>query len=126
MKLKMNSEYKAFIEEIKRRVRASQYAALKAVNKELISLYWDIGRSIVEQQNKSGWGKAIVETMAKDLQNEFPGIQGFSAQNFWRMKQFFQAYSGNAKLSPLVREIGWTHNMIILMVRGQLPILTRF
>ncbi len=115
MKLKMNSEYKAFIEEIKRRVRASQYAALKAVNKELILLYWDIGKSIVQQQNKSGWGKAIVETMAKDLQKEFPGIQGFSAQNLWRMKQFFQVYSGNAKLSPLVREIGWTHNLIILM-----------
>lgn len=115
MKLKMNSEYKAFIEEIKRRVRASQYAALKAVNKELILLYWDIGKSIVKQQNKSGWGKAIVETMAKDLQKEFPGIRGFSAQNLWRMKQFFQVYSGNAKLSPLVREIGWTHNLIILM-----------
>lgn len=110
----MNSEYKEFIEEIKRRVRASQYAALKAVNKELISLYWDIGRRIVELQNKSGWGKAIVETMAKDLQREFPGIQGFSAQNLWRMKQFFQVYSGNIKLSPLVREIGWTHNIIIL------------
>lgn len=115
MKLKMNSEYKAFIEEIKRRVRVSQYAALKAVNKELILLYWDIGKSIVQQQNKSGWGKAIVETMAKDLQKEFPGIQGFSAQNLWRMKQFFQVYSGNAKLSPMVREIGWTHNLIILM-----------
>ena len=115
MKLKMNSEYKAFIEEIKRRVRASQYSALKAVNKELIWLYWDIGKSIVKQQNKSGWGKAIVETMAKDLQKEFPGIHGFSAQNLWRMKQFFQVYSGNTKLSPMVREIGWTHNLIILI-----------
>lgn len=115
MKLKTNTEYKAFVEDIKQRVRDAQYAALKAVNKELIILYWDIGKRIVEKQNKLGWGKAIVETLAKDLQKEFPGIQGFSAQNLWRMKQFFQAYSGNAKLSPMVREIGWTHNLIILM-----------
>ena len=115
MKLKTNMEYKAFVEDIKQRVRDAQYAALRAVNKELITLYWDIGKRIVEKQNKLGWGKAIVETLAKDLQKEFPGMQGFSAQNLWRMKQFFQAYSGNAKLSPLVREIGWTHNMIILM-----------
>lgn len=115
MKLKTNTEYKAFVEDIKQRVRDAQYTALKAVNKELIILYWDIGKRIVEKQNKLGWGKAIVETLAKDLQKEFPGIQGFSAQNLWRMKQFFQAYSGNAKLSPMVREIGWTHNLIILM-----------
>ena len=115
MKLKTNMEYKAFVEDIKQRVRDAQYAALRAVNNELITLYWDIGKRIVDKQNKMGWGKAIVETLAKDLQKEFPGMQGFSAQNLWRMKQFFQAYSGNAKLSPLVREIGWTHNMIILM-----------
>lgn len=115
MKLKTNTEYKAFVEDIKQCVRDAQYTALKAVNKELIILYWDIGKRIVEKQNKLGWGKAIVETLAKDLQKGFPGIQGFSTQNLWRMKQFFQAYSGNAKLSPMVREIGWTHNLIILM-----------
>ncbi len=115
MELKTNMEYKAFVEDIKQRVRDAQYAALKVVNKGLITLYWDIGKIIVEKQNKLGWGKAVVETLAKDLQKEFPGIHGFSAQNLWRMKQFFQAYSGNAKLSPLVREIGWTHNVVILM-----------
>jgi predicted nuclease of restriction endonuclease-like (RecB) superfamily len=70
---------------------------------------------IVKRQGKDGWGKAVVETLAADLQKEFPGMQGFSAQNLWRMKQFFQTYSGNEKLSPLVREIGWTHNLVILM-----------
>ncbi|MBU4305224.1 MAG: DUF1016 family protein [Candidatus Omnitrophica bacterium] len=115
MKLRTNKEYKALVEEIKQRVRDSQYTALRAVNKELINLYWDIGKSIVEKQKKSGWGKSIVETLAKDLQKEFPGIQGFSAQNLWRMKQFYQTYNGNEKLSPMVREIGWTHNVVILM-----------
>ncbi len=108
-------QYIDFLRQVKERILSAQYEALKKVNKELIGLYWDIGNMIVDRQKKEGWGKSIVETLAADLQKEFSGIQGFSAQNLWRMKQFFQTYSGNAKLSPLVREIGWTHNIIILM-----------
>lgn len=115
MKKIMQHNYVDFLGEIKERIRRAQYDALKAVNKELIALYWDIGRLIVERQEKYGWGKSVVENLAKDLQKEFPGIQGYSAQNLWRMKQFYQTYSVNEKLSPLVREIGWTHNLIIMM-----------
>jgi len=92
----------------------TQYDALKAVNKELINLYWDIGKSIVAKQDKIGWGKAIVETLAKDLQKEFPGIQGFSSANLWRMRNFYLTYRTNEKLAPLVREISWTKNVIIM------------
>src|SRR3990172_4297597 len=115
MKAIISTEYKIFFKEIKDRIYKAQYDALKAVNKELINLYWDIGKSIVEKQDKLGWGKAVVETLAKDLQKEFPGIQGFSAQNLWRMRQFYKKYAGNEKLSPLVREISWTKNVIIFM-----------
>jgi len=115
MKKIMQHNYVDFLGEIKERIRRAQYDALKAVNKELIALYWDIGRLIVERQEKYGWGKAVVENLAKDLHKEFPGIQGYSAQNLWRMKQFYQTYSVNEKLSPMVREIGWTHNLIIMM-----------
>ena len=72
MKTITSPEYKTFIKEIKGRIYKAQYDALKAVNKELIQLYWDIGKSIVAKQEKLGWGKAIVKTLAKDLQNEFP------------------------------------------------------
>ena len=115
MKIRTNAEYKTFVEEIKQRVRDSQYAALRVVNRELIDLYWDIGKKIIEKQKKIGWGKAVVENLAADLQKAFPGIRGFSAQNLWRMKQFYQTYKDNKKLSPLVREIGWTHNVVIMM-----------
>lgn len=108
-------DYAALLGEVKQRIRSAQYEALKAVNKELISLYWDIGRMIVERQQGDTWGKSVVERLAHDLQMEFPGISGFSAQNLWRMKQFYEAYANQEKLSPLVREIGWTHNVIILM-----------
>ncbi len=108
-------DYAVLLNDIKQRIRSAQYEALKAVNKELISLYWDIGRMIVGRQEEDTWGKSIVVQLAKDLHTEFPGISGFSAQNLWRMKQFYQSYAQNTKLSPMVREIGWTHNIIILM-----------
>ena len=108
------SDYSALLSEVKQRIRSAQYDALKAVNKELISLYWDIGRMIVERQKGKTWGKAVVERLAKDLQAEFPGMQGFSAANLWRAKHFHETYANKEKLAPLVREIGWTHNLIIL------------
>lgn len=107
-------DYPGLLTEIKERIRSAQYEALKAVNKELVGLYWDIGRMIVERQDVEGWGKAVVEQLAADLRTEFPGVGGFSSSNLWRMKAFFEAYSGLEKLAPLVREIGWSHNLAIL------------
>ena len=107
-------DYPRLLSEIKERIRSAQYEALKAVNKELVGLYWDIGRMIVERQDVEGWGKAVVEQLAADLRTEFPGVGGFSASNLWRMKAFFEAYTGLEKLAPLVREIGWSHNLAIL------------
>ena len=106
--------YSGLLSEIKERIRSAQYAALKEVNKELVGLYWDIGRMIVERQAAEGWGKSVVEQLAADLQMEFPGVGGFSASNLWRMKAFFDAYIGLEKLAPLVREIAWSHNLAIL------------
>jgi len=107
-------DYPRLLTEIKERIRSAQYEALKAVNKELVGLYWDIGRMIVERQVVEGWGKAVVKQLATDLQTEFPGVGGFSASNLWRMKAFFEAYTGHEKLAPLVREIAWSHNLVIM------------
>src|SRR3990172_216860 len=114
MKAIISTEYKIFFKEIKERIHKAQYDALKAVNKELINLYWDIGKSIVAKQDTLKWGKAVVETLAKDLQKEFPGIQGFSVQNLWNMRQLYVSYRDNPKLQPLVGEISWTKNVIIM------------
>jgi predicted nuclease of restriction endonuclease-like (RecB) superfamily len=100
--------------EVKERIRRAQYDALRAVNRELIALYWDIGRLIHERQRGRTWGKQIVARLAVDLQREFPGIGGFSASNLWRMKLFFETYSASEILAPLVREIGWSHNVILM------------
>jgi predicted nuclease of restriction endonuclease-like (RecB) superfamily len=115
MKNKLTTDgYSSFVLEIKQRIRSAQYEALKAVNKELILLYLDIGKRIVENQKKYGWGKAIVETLAKDLQAEFPGVAGYSADNLWRMRKFYLSYADKPKLAPMVQEIAWAHNIVIM------------
>ncbi|KAA1246520.1 YhcG family protein [Aquimarina sp. RZ0] len=106
--------YTTFLQEIKEQVYQSQYEALKQVNKQLIKLYWAIGKSIVEKQEQFGWGKSVVETLSKDLQKEFVGVKGFSTDNLWRMRKFYIKYSENSKLAPLVQEIGWSHNILIM------------
>ena len=107
-------EYANLLKNIKERITEAQYKALKTVNKELIALYWDIGRMIVERQTDRSWGKSVVQKLAKDLQVEFLGIKGFSASNLWRMKLFHETYARDEKLAPMVREIGWSHNIVIM------------
>jgi predicted nuclease of restriction endonuclease-like (RecB) superfamily len=106
--------YGQLLGEIKQHIRSAQYEALKAVNHKLIALYWDIGKSIVTRQQGATWGKSVVKNLSQDLQTEFPGIKGFSAANLWRTKSFYETYVDNEKLAPMVREIGWTHNLVIL------------
>ena len=102
-----------FISEIKTKVRNAQYEAMKAVNVALINLYWEIGKSIAEKQSES-WGKSIVPTLSKELQNEFPGVGGFSVGNLWLMAQFYSEYQSVENLAPLVREISWSKHISIL------------
>lgn len=75
----LSPEYLDFRNEITSRIRSAQYEALKAVNKEMIALYWEIGRRITEQQAALGWGKSVVENLSRDIQKEFPykGVRCF-------------------------------------------------
>jgi predicted nuclease of restriction endonuclease-like (RecB) superfamily len=107
-------DYRHLLMEVQQRIRAAQYDALKAVNREMLNLYWDIGKMIVSRQQNVNWGKSVVEQLAKDLQAEFPGISGFSTRNIWRMRDFYLTYHSQEILPPMVAEIGWTHNIVIL------------
>lgn len=109
-----SAAYTELLGTIKTRIAGAQYDALKAVNKELICLYWDVGRAIMERQQSEGWGKSVVEHLAHDLQSSYPGVRGFSATSLWRMRLFYEVYGTNSKLAPMVREIGWSHNIIIM------------
>jgi len=113
-KIPQSDDYRKLLVSIKQRIRSAQYEALKKVNKELIELYWDIGKIIVDRQKGETWGKAVVAQLAKDLLAEFPGIGGFSISNLWRMHNFYRYYANNIKVAQLVREIGWGHNILIM------------
>ena len=114
MKLEKNGVYLEFLHEIKSRINDAQTRALKAVNRELVLLYWEMGKRVVEKQRQEQWGDGVIESLACDLQREFPGIKGFSARNIWRMRDLYLSYADHAKLPALLTEIGWTHNLVIL------------
>ncbi len=105
--------YQELIAELIERVKHGQLTAYRAANKELINLYWDMGKRIVERQQLYGWGKSVVELLSKDLRKAFPRMNGLSASNLWRMRAFYVAYATSEILAPVVREIGWTQNFII-------------
>jgi predicted nuclease of restriction endonuclease-like (RecB) superfamily len=113
-KATLPADYSALLGEIKERIRAAQLEALRSVNRELVALYWDIGRMIAEKQRTANWGDGVVRQLASDLRKEFPGVGGFSVQNLWYMRQFHLAYHGHEKLQPLVGEISWTKHLVIM------------
>lgn len=108
------TSYGNLLAELKSRIHTAQYTALRAVNKELIALYGDIGKLIEERQAAEGWGKAVVEQLSADLRAEFGEKSGFSGRNLWYMRLFYREYKDCPNLQPLAAEISWTKNTLIL------------
>jgi hypothetical protein len=101
------SGYGALLKRVKQRVQTAQVQAALSANRELILLYWDIGRAIVEAQKNKGYGKRVVEMLSADLRREFSAMSGLSALNLWRMRAFYLAYgASDQKLSQAVTESG--------------------
>ncbi|MFZ1611691.1 MAG: DUF1016 N-terminal domain-containing protein [Chitinophagales bacterium] len=94
-------------------IKQSRTNAIRAVNDELINLYWNIGEYISKNINQSEWGDSVVTELAIFIQTHEPEIKGFSDKNIWRMKQFYETYKDYPKLSTLLREISWSHNLAI-------------
>ncbi len=108
------SDYEAFLQSIKTRVQQAQFQALVAVNKELILLYWHIGRSILDQQKEQGWGAKVIDHLAKDLHHAFPQMKGFSPRNLKYMRAFAQAYPDLSFVQTVSAQITWSHNIVLL------------
>ena len=99
-------------------IDAARTRALSAVNTALIDLYWSIGDLIASRIADEGWGKGTVQQLSNFIRQHQPNARGFSASNLWRMMQFHETYRAQPKLAPLVRELSWTHNLLI-MSRGK-------
>jgi len=114
MKRKSLIGYSRFFKAIKEEIHKRRHKAFQTVNQELISLYWEIGKRIVEKQEKSNWGEAIIENLAQDLRVAFPDTKGFSERNLWNMRQYFLSYRNLLNLQTLSAEISWSNNLLIL------------
>ncbi|MDO9048009.1 MAG: PDDEXK nuclease domain-containing protein [Methylobacter sp.] len=94
-------------------IQQARQKAYAQVNTALIELYWHIGGIISQKVGEQAWGKSVVSELAQFIAHNDPTAKGFSDKNLWRMKQLYETYQGDEKLSPLVRELPWTHNTII-------------
>ncbi len=115
--------YAELLEDLKGRVRTAQLKAAVAANREMIQLYWDIGRLIVERQEREGWGKGIVDHLARDIQKAFPGLAGFSPSNVSRMRAFYLAYTKELAISaqPVPKLDGPESAQAVPILEGQQP-----
>ncbi len=113
--MKIKKKHNEQFVEIQNLIRTAKQKMYASVNTTLIDLYWNVGAYVHGKIMSSEWGKSVVEELSVFIQKSMPeSSKGFSAQNIWRMKQFYAAYSGNTKLSALTRELSWTNNMLIL------------
>lgn len=100
--------------EVVQLIQQSHQRAYQAVNSELIDLYWRVGEYISRKLQSAEWGDGVVAELALYIARRQPGVRGFSRQNLFRMRQFFEAYQGSEIVSPLVRQLPWTHHLIIM------------
>jgi predicted nuclease of restriction endonuclease-like (RecB) superfamily len=101
-------------------IQSAKQQAIQAVNTQLIELYWQVGAYISRKLEKAEWGDSVVSQLAEHLAQTQPGLRGFTRPNLFRMRQFYETYRGDEKVSPLVRQISWTHNLVIFSL-GKLP-----
>src|SRR5579872_6470598 len=108
------TRHKSAFHEIVTLIQQARQQAFRTVNVGLINLYWGIGERISRRVTADGWGKSTIASLAAYIRRRDPNARGFSAQNLWRMRQFYETWRGEKKLSPLVRELTWSNNLLIL------------
>lgn len=106
--------YADWLIELKSRIHNAQQRAALAVNRELVMLYWQIGRDILIRQSEQGWGTKVIERLSHDLRNAFPEIKGFSRANLLYMRAFAEAWPDSAIVQQAVGQSPWGHNLVLL------------
>jgi len=107
MNIRTLKGYDDFLRDLKSRIRTAQTCATLAVNRELVLLYWQIGRDILTRQKDEGWGAKVIERLANDLRKEFPDMKGFSRANLMYMRSFAEAWDDELFVQQLVGQIPW-------------------
>ncbi|MEK6680603.1 MAG: PDDEXK nuclease domain-containing protein [Nitrospirota bacterium] len=112
--IKSPSGYAKLLEDLKTKIRSAQIRAGLAANRELVLLYWEIGRQILQRQRNEGWGSKIIDHLAHDLSREFPEMKGFSPRNLKYMRAFAEAYPDKQFVQQLAAQIPWFHSCVIM------------
>ena len=110
----IDKTYSDFLTDLKNKISSSRYEASRAVNKELILLYWDIGNSILRKQESKGWGKKIIQQLSQDLAKAFPEMKGFSERNLDYMRHFAKLWPDVQISQQVVAKLPWGHNIVLL------------
>lgn len=106
--------YAELLEDLKARIRKAQIKAALSANRELVLLYWQIGREILKRQREEGWGAKVIERLARDLKREFPEMKGLSRANLFYMRAFAEAWPDEAIVQQVVGQIPWGHHCVLL------------
>ena len=107
-------EHEADFQEIVQLIKKARYIALKSVNLELINIYWQVGEHISKKVENAEWGIGVVNKLAEYLHRTQHDIKGFNRRGLYRMKQFYETYCQNEKVSSLLTQISWTNHLLIL------------
>lgn len=110
----LDKDFNSFVKELKQKILLSQQQAIKAVNYELVLLYWDIGNSIIQNQKQQGWGAKIVENLSSELKKSFPNMSGFSIRNLKYMRQFADTYQDKTFVQEVLAQLSWYNNLTIM------------
>lgn len=108
------ADYAAWLAELKSHIHTAQQRAALAVNRELVLLYWQIGRDILARQVREGWGAKVIERLAQDLRNAFPDMKGFSPRNLKYMRAFAEAWSDAEFVQEVLAQLPWYHQLALL------------
>jgi len=110
----VDTNYLKILDELKNKIKDAQVKAALSVNSQLVLLYWEIGKTVLERQKQAGWGAKIVQNLAKDLQSSFPGMKGLSDRNLKYMRKFAQTYSDFEFVQQVVAQLPWGHNIVLM------------
>lgn len=114
LQLRLDPNYKTFIQALKQKVTTTRLRAMLSVNAHQVQLYWDIGQDILERQLQMDWGSKFIEQLAKDMSSSFPDMKGFSRSNMHNMKQFAQAYPNGEFVQQSVGQLPWGHIIALI------------
>lgn len=108
------NDYLALLRDLKKKIQEAQIRAVITVNRELVFLYWEIGKNILYRQSKEGWGSKVIDRLSQDLTKSFPAMKGFSPRNLKYMRKFAEEHPNKELVQEVLAQLTWYHNITLL------------